>query len=139
MARILITEDEQLIAEDLRLTLIDMGHDVICMEASGEEAVISAIEVQPDIIFMDIKLAGSISGIEAAKMIRKKIDVSIIFCSAYGDDKTLLQASSLNPIGYIMKPFDQSEIESLLTKYKSEKKKIPLLSLSFSDNNCLNY
>lgn len=112
MARILITEDERIIAEDLKLILQTYGHEIIGIESKGENAISKAKESTPDIIFMDIKLEGSITGIEAASEIRKSIDTAIIFCTAYSDDLTLLQVSALSADGYIAKPFQEEDILS---------------------------
>lgn len=114
MARIMITEDEILIAEDLKQTLQELGHSVVGIVASGENAVTLAMRMKPDIIFMDIKLAGELNGIETAKTIARQLDVSIIFCSAYNDNDTLLRASAVNPLAYIAKPYDKSEIKKTL-------------------------
>ncbi|MDO9576816.1 MAG: response regulator [Candidatus Cloacimonadales bacterium] len=125
MARILITEDERLIAEDLKQTLQAFGHEIVAIVSTGEKAVEKAKELNPDIIFMDIKLEGELSGIEAAKEIRGAIKTAIIFCTAYSDDLTLLQLSTLSPEGYIAKPFRESEIlNSIKHIANSRKKKI---------------
>ncbi len=116
MARILITEDERLIAEDLKWALQDHGHKIVGIVASGEEAIKMAFETKPEIIFMDISLDGSINGIDAAKAIQKKIDVYIVFCSAFSDNITRLKASALNPMGYVTKPFEFAEIEQILER-----------------------
>jgi two-component system, sensor histidine kinase len=116
MARILITEDEKLIAEDLKLTLQELGHVVVRVESTGENAVEKARELIPDIVFMDIKLEGELNGIDAAKKIREIIKADIIFCTAYSDDLTLLQLSALNPEGYLTKPFREGEILNTLEK-----------------------
>lgn len=123
MARILITEDERLIAEDLKQTLQGLGHEIVAIETTGEKAVESAKEFNPDIIFMDIKLEGKLSGIEAAKEIRGAIKTAIIFCTAYSDDLTLLQLSTLSPEGYITKPFREKEILNSINNIVNFRKK----------------
>lgn len=120
MARILITEDERIIADDLKYILQDCGHQVVGTATTGEAAIKFSDKIVPDIIFMDIKLAGELNGIEAAKIIKKKHNIKIIFCSAYNDDYIFLKASALNPEGYIIKPFDIEEIETIMNKFKFE-------------------
>jgi len=122
LARILITEDERLIAEDLKLTLQAHGHEIIGIEFTGEGAVERTRELSPDIIFMDIRLKGDMSGIDAARKIRQISETAIIFCTAYSDDHTLLKISSLSPEGYIAKPFHEKEIKSIFKNLSESKK-----------------
>lgn len=123
MARILITEDERIIAEDLKQTLQSIGHEIVGIASSGEKAIEQAGMLLPDIIFMDIKLEGRMNGVEAAREIRNTIDTSIIFCTAYADDLTLLQISALNPDGYVSKPFLEKEILESIKHISKTKKK----------------
>ena len=123
MARILITEDERIIAEDLKQILQSFDHQVVGIAASGEKAIQLAKELRPEIIFMDIKLEGVLNGIDAARKIRDIIDTSIIFCSAYADDLTLLQMSALSPEGYVSKPFLEKEILDSIKHVSGAKKK----------------
>ena len=114
MARILITEDERIIAEDLKLILQSFGHEIIEIVSTGENAIRIALQAKPDLIFMDIKLEGRMTGLDAAKEIMINHEIPVIFCSAYADDLTLLQASSLHPAGYISKPFSEEDIKSVI-------------------------
>ena len=127
MARILITEDERLIAEDLRLILQSYGHEIIEIVSTGEKAIRIALQTKPDLIFMDIKLAGIMTGLDAAKEIVKEYNIPIIFCSAYSDDQTLLHAYALHPAGYISKPFNEEDIfcaiEPIITEKKNGREK----------------
>ncbi|MFC1898207.1 response regulator [Candidatus Cloacimonadota bacterium] len=132
MARIMITEDERLIAEDLKMTLQAFGHEIVGIASTGEKAVEIARELNPDIIFMDIKLEGRISGIDAAKKIRGLIDSAIVFCTAYSDDLTILQISTVSPDGYVAKPFHESEVKKILKKLSDSRRKS--LSNAFHEN-----
>ena len=114
MAKILIIEDENIIAEDLKITLTSFGYDVEDVIASGEEAILKTEELKPDLVLMDIKLDGEINGIEAASKIHKKSNVPIIFCTAYTDDKTYKKALITKPSGYIVKPFNESELHDTI-------------------------
>jgi diguanylate cyclase (GGDEF)-like protein/PAS domain S-box-containing protein len=107
---ILIVEDEKIIALDLQRRLERFGYSVVGMASDGQEAISLARERRPDIILMDIMLAGSMDGIEAAKQIRAQLGIPIIFLTAYTDEKTLERAKEVEPFGYILKPFKEREL-----------------------------
>ena len=107
---ILIVEDEKIIALDLQRRLERFGYSVIGMASDGQEAITLARERSPDIILMDIMLAGSMDGIEAAKQIRSQLAIPVIFLTAYTDEKTLERAKEVEPFGYILKPFKEREL-----------------------------
>jgi diguanylate cyclase (GGDEF)-like protein/PAS domain S-box-containing protein len=107
---ILIVEDEKIIALDLQRRLERFGYSVVGMASDGEEAISLAGERSPDIILMDIMLAGSMDGIEAAKQIRAELGIPVIFLTAYTDEKTLERAKEVEPFGYILKPFKEREL-----------------------------
>ncbi|HOX33343.1 MAG TPA: response regulator, partial [Spirochaetales bacterium] len=108
--RILIVEDEKIIALDLQRRLERFGYSVVGMASDGMEAVALAKERAPDIILMDIMLAGGMDGIEAAGQIRDRYGVPVIFLTAYTDEKTLERAKEVEPFGYILKPFKEREL-----------------------------
>lgn len=128
--RILIVEDEIIIAEDLRLTLENFEHEVIAIVSSGEEAVLYADKLIPDIIFMDINLDGEINGIDAAIKIREKHTIPIIFCSAYIDRVTQRETSQVKPGIFISKPVEESKIQIALNN---------ILGLNLNANVALQY
>ena len=107
---ILIVEDEKIIALDLQRRLERFGYSVIGMASDGQEAISLARERRPDIILMDIMLAGPMDGIEAAKQIRAQLGIPVIFLTAYTDEKTLERAKEVEPFGYILKPFKEREL-----------------------------
>jgi diguanylate cyclase (GGDEF)-like protein/PAS domain S-box-containing protein len=107
---ILIVEDEKIIALDLQRRLERFGYSVVGMASEGQEAVSLARERSPDIILMDIMLAGSMDGIEAARQIRLQLGIPVIFLTAYTDEKTLERAKEVEPFGYILKPFKEREL-----------------------------
>ncbi len=121
----MIVEDELMIAEDIRITLDELQYKTLPIITTGEEAIVKADEQYPDLILMDIVLAGRINGIEAAKKILKKHNIPILFLTAFADEYTLRKAKAINPYGYILKPFDPKElhatIEIALVKHKAEK------------------
>jgi len=117
MARILIIEDEWLIAEDLRMVLRKLGHEVIAIARTGEEAVKLTLENSPDLIFMDVQLEGDIDGIDAAISIRKNCNMPIIYCTANTDDSTVMKMASTSPKGLVMKPFNNCDIERAISPF----------------------
>jgi diguanylate cyclase (GGDEF)-like protein/PAS domain S-box-containing protein len=108
--RIIIVEDEKIIALDLQRRLERFGYRVVGMASDGHEAVEAVREQQPDIILMDIMLAGEMDGIEAAKEIKRRFAIPVIFLTAYTDEKTLERAKEVEPFGYILKPFKEREL-----------------------------
>ncbi|MBD2647228.1 hybrid sensor histidine kinase/response regulator [Nostoc foliaceum] len=124
-AKILVVEDEAIVAKDLQHRLIKFGYTVSAIASSGEEAINKAVEICPDIVLMDIKLKGSMDGIEAAQEIYKRLDIPVIYLTAYADEKTLERAKITEPFGYILKHFKEKElqinIEITLTKHGLER------------------
>jgi diguanylate cyclase (GGDEF)-like protein/PAS domain S-box-containing protein len=124
-ARIMVVEDEVLVAKDIASRLRQMDFDVTCTVGKGADAISMALETTPDLILMDIHLRDDIDGIEAAETIHRRVDVPIIFCTAYSNDETLQRAKITAPYGYILKPFDNREleinIEIALYKHRTER------------------
>ncbi|MCK9408449.1 MAG: PAS domain S-box protein [Bacteriovoracaceae bacterium] len=123
--KILIVEDEKIVALDLRSILSNVGFSVVGEVISGKQAVAAAKELQPDIILMDIALNGTMTGIDAAKTINNAQDIPIVFLTANSDDQTLEQARQTEAFGYILKPFDDRDVrttvEMALYKHKAQK------------------
>jgi adenylate cyclase len=120
--RILVAEDEKIIAIDIRNTLRALGYDVIGTVSTGEEAIKLAGELAPDLILMDIMLNGQMTGIDAAKVIQPKFDIPVIYLTALSDNETLNKAKISDPFGYVLKPYDarvlNSAIEMAVYKHK---------------------
>src|SRR5690349_18879374 len=104
-ARILVVEDDPLVAGDIERGLRELEYDVCGVRSTGEEAVATNEELHPDIILMDIRLRGQLTGIEAAKLIRHESGIPVIFLTALSDDGTLKKAKEAQPVGYLLKPF----------------------------------
>lgn len=123
---ILVVEDERIIAIDLQRRLERFGYIVCGLAATGEAAIKKTEEFLPDIVIMDIMLTGEIDGIEAAKYIKEKLHIPVIFLTAYSDEKTLERAKEAEPFGYILKPFKEKElyttIDIALYKHSIDKK-----------------
>ncbi len=113
--KILIVEDEAIIALHLKNLIQRFGPYECVTAASGEHAVELSKTFDPHLIFMDINLAGQINGIEAARQIRTSKDVPVVFVSAYNDEETMEEAKQTNPAGYLTKPIYARAVETTLT------------------------
>ncbi|HMQ79837.1 MAG TPA: PAS domain S-box protein [Ignavibacteria bacterium] len=124
--RIMVVEDEGIIAQDIKNCLEGLGYIVPDVVFTGREAISRAEELRPDLVLMDIVLKGDIDGIETAAEIRKKYNIPIVYLTAYEDDRTLKRAKMTEPLGYILKPFEErylrSSIEMALYKHQMETK-----------------
>jgi CheY-like chemotaxis protein len=114
--RILIVEDEQIIAVDLRRRLGRMGHVGVGIITSGEEAVVEAQRLQPDLVLMDVCLRGSMDGIEAAQQIRAQFEIPVILMSAYTTVQSLEHIWRTVPTVYLSKPFFEDQLRLALEK-----------------------
>lgn len=122
-SKILIVEDEGIVSSDIKQTLLKLNYNVVGIARTGEEAVSKALELQPNLILMDIMLAGKIGGIEASQKIQNLLDIPVIYLTAYADENTISKAKLTNPYGYILKPYDDKTlyftIEMALFKHSS--------------------
>lgn len=125
-ARILVVEDEKLLAEEIQHMLGSLGYEVAGAASSGEEAIAKAAETCPDLVMMDIVLKGSVDGVRAAEHISAHLDIPVVYLSAHADETTLQRATITEPYGYILKPFEERElhtnIEIALYKHRMEKR-----------------
>ncbi len=121
---VLVVEDESIVSKDIQYSLKKLGYNVIGAAATGEKAIELATELKPDIILMDIMLKGDITGIEASAEIKEKLQIPIIFLTAYADESTLAKAKVTEPYAYIIKPFKEidlhTSIEMALYKHGKE-------------------
>ncbi|MFH0726441.1 MAG: response regulator [Pseudomonadota bacterium] len=113
-ARILIVEDETIVALDIKDRLTEMGYEVTGMAGRGEEALALAAATRPDLVLMDIRLKGGMDGIAAAAEIRQRWRIPVIFLTAFSEEHTLQRAKVSEPFGYIIKPFEDREIQSAI-------------------------
>jgi signal transduction histidine kinase len=112
--RVLVVEDEAIVAEDLRRTLQRLGYEVPGTTGDGAEAVALTAALEPQLVLMDIHLAGAMDGIEAARLVRERHDVPVVFLTAYSDDATIDRAKVVEPVSYLLKPFDERELKSAI-------------------------
>lgn len=120
---ILIVEDESIVAKDIQHSLKKLGYTVVGMCSNGEDAIKTAEEMSPDLVLMDIMLKGDMSGIEAADQIRQRMNIPVIYLTAYADESTLNKAKVTEPYGYIIKPFKEIDLHTAIEMaiYKHEK------------------
>jgi len=108
--RILIVEDETLVARHIQNMVGGLGYEIVGVVATGEEAVALALKERPELVLMDIMLRGQMDGIAAAREIWQNLNVPIVYLTAYADESTLHRAKLTQPFGYLLKPFEEREL-----------------------------
>jgi PAS domain S-box-containing protein len=111
-AKIMIVEDEPITAEHLQEILTDLGYAVTATASTGADAIREAEQTSPDLILMDIRIKGDIDGIETARVIRERFDIPVVYLTAHADADTLSRAKLAEPLGYIIKPFQEPELQA---------------------------
>lgn len=114
--RILIVEDEAIVALEIQDRLMTMGYQVCGIAPSGEKAIALAGASVPALILMDIKLKGKLNGIETAKIIKEKLDIPFIFITAFSDESTLEQIKKIYHYEYLLKPFEEDELKAAIER-----------------------
>jgi len=112
--KIFIVEDELIIAKSLARQLEKLNYDVVGTASSGEKALELIEQNPPDLVLMDIVIAGEMDGIETAKKIREKFDIPVIYLTAYSDEETLKRVQESSSHGYILKPYKQREVHAAI-------------------------
>jgi len=122
--RILIVEDEAIVALDIRHQLTDLGYEPVGHAMRGEDVVGLVEQSHPDLVLMDIQLAGEMDGIATAQAIRQRFTIPVVFLTAFAGDETLRRAKLAEPYGYIIKPFEDRDlrtvIEMAIYKHRAE-------------------
>jgi CheY-like chemotaxis protein len=135
--KILVVEDEVVIAMDLQQRLIRLGYDVPVIVGNGEEAIDTVVKLRPSLVMMDIRLQGEMDGIQAAQRIRREARIPVIFLTAHSDDTTLQRAKMAEPFSYIVKPFNERElkasIEMALHRHSLEEDRAQILASAISE------
>jgi len=123
--KILIVEDEMVVAVDVKKKLEKLGYSVPAVVATGKMALRKTKESKPDLVLMDIVLKGQMDGIDTAEQIRKRFHIPVVYLTAYADIKIIEKAKKTEPYGYILKPFNDKELHSVveITIYKNEMEK----------------
>jgi PAS domain S-box-containing protein len=121
---ILVVEDERVVARDLEASLKIMGYDVIGTTATGEDCLVRADARRPDLVLMDVRLAGALDGIETAEQLQARFGIPVVYLTAYADEHTVARARDTSPQAYVVKPFRSGElrsaIEIALFKHRAE-------------------
>ncbi|MBT9508508.1 response regulator [Rhodoferax sp.] len=112
--RILVVENEAIIALDIRLQLVELGFEPVGHETQGEHAIVRAGQLRPDLVLMDIELPGGMDGIAAAHAIQTQFFVPVVLISAFSEHDIMARARLVKPYGYILKPFTQWEMRTVM-------------------------
>lgn len=112
--KVLVVEDEIIIAMDIRNNLRSMGYEVPAIASSGEKALEKVAEFQPDLVLMDIILKGKMDGVETATIIRKDFNIPVVYLTAHSDVYTLNRAKATGPFGYVVKPFEMRDLQTTI-------------------------
>ena len=127
--KILIVEDESIVARDIEMSLKNLGYGTAGIATSGESAIKKVEEHRPDLVLMDIVLGGRMNGVEAAAEIRSRFNIPVVYLTAYADEKTLKRAKITQPFGYVTKPFEDKDLRVVIeialfrTKAEAERKR----------------
>jgi CheY-like chemotaxis protein len=112
--KILIVEDESLVARDIGQQLLELGYEPVAETRRAEDAILLAGQLQPDLVLMDIHLAGEMDGLTAAEIIRDRFSIPVVFLTALAGDLILNQANLTEPFDCIIKPFDERELQTVI-------------------------
>ena len=111
-AKIIVVEDERVVALHLKQQLTRLGYQVLAMATGGEQALRQIVTLRPDIVLMDIHVEGPIDGIETAARIPEELQIPVIYLTAYSEEPTLERARQTKPYGYLLKPFSEQELHA---------------------------
>ena len=112
--KILIVEDERIVAIDLKRRLTKLGYQVTGMAANGQKALALVDQELPNIVLMDIHIQGDIDNVEVATMLQRTHSIPVIYLTAYSEEKTLTRARATKPYGYLLKPFSDRELHIII-------------------------
>ena len=112
--KILVVEDESVVAFDIEEGLKSQGYNVAAVVGTGEEGIAKAEALRPDLVLMDIRLRGEMDGISAAAHVKDHLGIPVVFLTAYADEATLQRAKIAEPYGYILKPFEEIELRTTI-------------------------
>jgi PAS domain S-box-containing protein len=112
--KIIVVEDERIVALHLKQQLSKLGYDVVAVAASGDKALQAIAELRPDIVLMDIHIEGDLDGIDTARKIPPELELPVIYLTAYSEEATLERARETRPYGYLVKPFSERELHATI-------------------------
>ena len=113
-AKILIVEDERITAEHLRDVIAELGYSVTDVVSDGATAISRAEQTSPDLVLMDIRIQGGMDGSEVARILRHRFNIPVVYLTAHADRQTLDRAKAAEPLGYIVKPFQEAELQATI-------------------------
>ena len=113
-ANIMIVEDEKIVAQHIQNVLEDLGYVIVAVAHSGSEAIAEALQKKPNLILMDINLRDGVDGIDAISEIKKNFSVPVVYITAYADSQILQRAKETEPFYYIVKPFEEHELNAAI-------------------------
>jgi CheY-like chemotaxis protein len=123
--KILVVEDERIVATDIKKTLKTLGYPAPATASSGKEAIKKATEYHPDLVLIDIQLKGEMNGLKAAQQIHDHFDIPVVYIMDDADEETLRDERVIEPFYYILRPFEENSlqigIEKALYKHKMGK------------------
>lgn len=114
--KIAVVEDEGIVAMDISKCLASLGYEVTFISDSGEKVLELVKESLPDLILMDVELKGQLNGLDTARLLRQKYSIHIVFLTAFEDETTLNRIGELSPDGYLVKPFEDDQLENTLKR-----------------------
>ena len=114
--KIIVVEDEGIVAMDISKCLSGLGYEVVFISDSGEKALNLLDSTEADLILMDVELKGSLNGIETAKIVKEKFSIPIVFLTAFEDEATIKKISEVSSDGYLVKPFDDEDLKKTVEK-----------------------
>lgn len=117
--KVMIVEDDALVALGVRLTLSELGHDVVGIAASEVEALAVAQVEKPQLALMDIRLRGASDGVQVAQRLWQEMRVRCIFLSAYADDHTMERVAQTRPLGFVQKPYSAQQLKIALEQARA--------------------
>ena len=120
---ILIVEDENIIAMDIRFMLENLGYKISGVVSSGEDSIKKASNMLPDLILMDIKLKGKIDGVSAANQIYESLRIPVVYLTAYSDNTIMDRVKKTMHFGFISKPFEEKELQNIIEETLAHNKK----------------
>lgn len=110
MTKIIIAEDEKIVAKDIENKLKKSGYEVLGVVSTGKDLLDKVSESVPDLVLMDVKLDGDMDGIETATKLKKGFGVPVVYLTAYADKITLSRINETEPGGYVLKPFKLADL-----------------------------
>ena len=113
-AKILIVEDERITAEHLRDVITELGYSVTDVVSNGADAISRAEQTSPDLVLMDIRIQGAMDGTEVARILRHRFNIPVVYLTAHADRQTLDRAKAGEPLGYVVKPFQEAELQATI-------------------------